>query len=108
MAMRTSPMELQDIVRRLRMNQSIKAIKRETGKHRRVIRRVLELAGQEGWLDAKRELPSEHRLQEVYHEQRDGTDGRGHPLDAHRDQIKGWHREGYSISRYAPVEVAWR
>ena len=90
------------------MNQSIKAIKRETGKHRRVIRRVLELAGQEGWLDAKRELPSEHRLQEVYHEQRDGTDGRGHPLDAHRDQIKGWHREGYSISRYAPVEVAWR
>ena len=45
-------MELQDIVRRLRMKQSIKAIKRETGKHRRVIRRVLELAWQEGWLDA--------------------------------------------------------
>ena len=37
-------MELQDIVRRLRMKQSIKAIKRETGKHRRVIRRVLQLA----------------------------------------------------------------
>ena len=73
-------MELQDIVRRLRMKQSIKAIKRETGKHRRVIRRVLELAGQEGWLDAERELPSEHELQEVYHEQRGGEDGRGHPL----------------------------
>ena len=41
-------MELQDIVRRLRMGQSIKAIKRETGKHRRVIRRVLQLAEQEG------------------------------------------------------------
>ena len=41
-------MELQDIVRRLRMKQSIKAIKRETGKHRRVIRRVLQLAQQEG------------------------------------------------------------
>ena len=37
-------MELQDIVRRLRMKQSIKAIKRETGKHRGVIRRVLQLA----------------------------------------------------------------
>ena len=29
-------MELQDIVHRLRMNQSIKAINRETGKHRPV------------------------------------------------------------------------
>ena len=90
-------MELQDIVRRLRMNQSIKAIKRETGKHRRVIRKVLELAKQEGWLDDKRELPSEHQLQEVYHEQRDGEDSRGHPLDERRDQIKRWHRDGYSF-----------
>ena len=56
-------MELQDIVRRLRMTQSIKAIKRETGKHRRVIRKVLEFAEQEGWLDDERELPSEHQLQ---------------------------------------------
>ena len=47
-------MDLQEIVRRLRMNQSIKAIKRETGKHRSVIRRVRELAEQEGWLDAAR------------------------------------------------------
>ena len=65
-------MELQDIVNRLRMNQSIKAIKRETGKHRSVIRRVLQLAGQE-----------------VYHEQRIGEEGRQHPLDAHREQIEG-------------------
>ena len=72
------------------MKQSIKAIKRETGKHRRVIRRVLELAGQEGWLDAERELPSEHQLQEVYHEQRGGEDSRCHPLDARRDQFEGW------------------
>ena len=76
-------MELQDIVRRLRLDQSIKAIKRETGKHRRVIRKVLELAEQEGWLDAARELPSEHQLQEVYHEHR--GKGRSHPLDERRD-----------------------
>ena len=82
-------MELQDIVNRLRMNQSIKAIKRETGKHRSVIRRVLQLAGQEGWLDEQQELPSEHQLQEVYHEQRIGEEGRQHPLDAHREQIEG-------------------
>ena len=58
-------MELQDIVRRLRMGQSIKAIKRETGKHRRVIRRLLLLAEQEGWLDEQDEVPSEQQLQEV-------------------------------------------
>ena len=69
-------MELQDIVNRLRMNQSIKAIKRETGKHRSVIRRVLQLAEQEGWLDEQQELPSEQQLQEVYHEQRIGEEGR--------------------------------
>ena len=90
-------MELQDIVRRLRMKQSIKAIKRETGKHRRVIRRVLQLAQQEGWLEAERELPSERQLHEVYHEHRGGEDGGHHPLDARRDQIAGWRREGYSF-----------
>ena len=77
-------MELQDVVNRLRMKQSIKAIKRETGKHWRMIRRMLELAEQEGWLDEQQPLPSEHQLQEVYHEQRIGEEGRQHPLDGHR------------------------
>ena len=90
-------MELLDIVRRLRMNQSIRAIKRETGKHRKVIRRVQELAEQEGWLDEQRELPSEHQLQEVYHEQRSGEAGSRHALDGHREQIKEWLGEDYSF-----------
>ena len=52
-------MELQDVVNRLRMKQSIKAIKRETGKHRSVIRRVLQLAEQEGgWMSSKSYRPS--------------------------------------------------
>ena len=90
-------MELQDVVNRLRMKQSIKAIKRETGKHRSVIRRVLQLAEQEGWLDEQQELPTEQQLQEVYHEQRSGEEGRRHPLDAHREQIAGWRKEDYSF-----------
>ena len=90
-------MDLQDVVNRLRMKQSIKAIKRETGKHRRVIRRLLQLAEQEGWLDEQQPLPSEHQLQEVYHEQRIGEEGRQHPLDEHRERIAGWRQEGYSF-----------
>ena len=36
----------------------------------------------------------------MYHEQRDGADGRRHPrhpLDARRDQIEGLRQEGYSF-----------
>ena len=62
-----------------------------------LIRKVLELAEQEGWLEAERELPSEAQLQEVYHEQRAGEEGRSHPLDERRDQIKEWREEGYSF-----------
>ena len=51
MARRTSTRKLQDVVNRLRMKQSIKAIKHETGKHRSMIRRLLLLAEQQGWLD---------------------------------------------------------
>lgn len=89
-------MDLQEIVRRLRMNQSIKAIKRETGKHRSVIRRVRELAEQEGWLDAA-DLPGERQLREVYHEQQQAERGAAHPLDAHRERIDGWLKEHYSF-----------
>ena len=91
-------MDLQEIVRRLRMNQSIKAIKRETGRHRSVIRRVRELAEQEGWLQAA-ELPGERQLRERYHEQQQAERGAAHPLDAHREKIAGWLKlkEPYSF-----------
>ena len=91
-------MDLQEIVRRLRMNQSIKAIKRETGRHRSVIRRVRELAEQEGWLQAA-ELPGERQLRERYHEQQQAERGAAHPLDAHRGKIAGWLelKEPYSF-----------
>jgi len=90
-------MDLQEIVRRLRMNQSSKVIKRETGKHRSVIRsRVRELAEQEGWLDAA-DLPGERQLRERYHEQQQAERGAAHPLDAHRERIDGWLKEHYSF-----------
>ena len=89
-------MDLQEIVRRLRMNQSIKAIKRETGKHRSVIRRARELAEQEGWLDAA-DLPGERQLRERYHESSRPSAAAAHPLDAHREQIDGWLKEHYSF-----------
>ena len=94
-------MELQDIVRRLRMKQSIKAIKRETGKHRRVIRRVLELAGQEGWLDAAGRgaraaigAPTPGGISRAARRRRWPVPP---ALDARRDQIEGWRGDGYSF-----------
>ena len=88
-------MELKEIVRRLKMKQSIKAIKRETGKHRSVIRKVRELAEQEGWLGDD-QLPCEHHLQELYHDQQHAAHGT-HPLDAYREQIAAWLERHYSF-----------
>ena len=89
-------MDLQEIVRRLRMNQSIKAIKRETGKHRSVIRRVRELPSRKAWLDAA-DLPGKRQLRERYHEQQQAERGGAHPLDAHRERIAEWLKEHYSF-----------
>ena len=62
-----------------------------------MIRRILEVAEQEGWLDAAQQLSPEQQLQEAYHEQRAGTDSGRHPLDARRHQIEGWRGDGYSF-----------
>ena len=62
MPRRVLKVELQEIVRRLRLGHSVKAIHRETGLHKTVIRTVLDLAGREGWLSLMSELPSEGEI----------------------------------------------
>ena len=90
-------MSLQDIVRRLRMEQSINAIKRETGKHRTVIRKLKELALMHGWLEPERDLPSEAQLQELYHSGDGVPPTGGHPLETYAQEIEGWLKDHYSF-----------
>ena len=85
--------ELQEILQRLRVGQSIKAIKRELGKHKTVIRRVKRVAEQEGWLAPQVPLPSEHEIQQAYEVGQAEENGSPHPLDGYREQIKQWLAE---------------
>jgi hypothetical protein len=50
MPRRVRTVELQDIVQRLRHGHSVKAIHRETGRHRTLIRAMRDLAAREDWL----------------------------------------------------------
>jgi hypothetical protein len=59
MPRRVTTVELQDIVQRLRMGQGVKAIHKETGRHKTVIRAVRELAVRQDWMNPLKEIPSE-------------------------------------------------
>ena len=62
MPRRRRMVEKLDVIRRLRLNQSIRGIQRETGIHRTSIREIKDLALSKGWLKEKAPLPSEQEL----------------------------------------------
>jgi hypothetical protein len=78
--------ELQDIVQRLRLGQSVKAIHRETGRHKTIIRTLRALAVQERWLEADGELPNEGQLKRLYEEALQISQDNAHPLDAYQER----------------------
>lgn len=88
-------MDIKDIVQRLRKGESIKAIHRELGKHKTVIRKVKRIAEEEGWLDALSPLPPENELRDAYQTAEEGSSP--HPLDAIQEDIKRWLDEDYSF-----------
>ena len=88
-------MLLQDIVRRLKMGQSINAIKSETGRHRTVIRKLKELALEHGWFEPEEELPSEAELQELYHGGHGVSQTGSHVLDPYAREIEDWLKDHY-------------
>jgi transposase len=97
MPRRVCVVELQDIVRRLRLGQSVKAIHRQTGRHKTVVRAVRDLAVDEGWLNPSSELPSEGRISQLYEQTLDASRESVHPLDAYEEQIQEWLRAKYSF-----------
>lgn len=97
MPRRTKVIELQEILYRLRVGQSIKGIKRDLGKHKTVIRRVKHIAEQEGWLDPAEPLASEYDIQRAYEIGEIEENGSPHPLDGYRERIDGWLEEGDSF-----------
>jgi hypothetical protein len=97
MPRRVKTVELQEIVQRLRLGHSVKAIHRETGRHKTVIRAIRDLAVQAGWLDVLKELPSEGEIARMYGEATIGGQDQPHVLDVYESQLKEWVEAKYSF-----------
>ena len=95
MAREKTAVELRDIVQRLKHGHGIKRIRRETGAHRTVIRKLRDIAVHQGWL-VLGTLPSEKEVYDAYHAG-DNPQGTGrHFLEAYRDELKRYVEEGYT------------
>jgi len=87
-----SPMEYRDIIKRLRLGQKIHAIHRETGRCRKFIRKVKNLAQQNDWLSGA-QLPTESMINEAIKSQKKH---KPHPLDKIKDKIEQWVEQNYT------------
>ena len=97
MPRRVHIVELRDIVQRLRLGHSVKAIHRETGRHRTLIRAMRDLAARQDWLTTLKELPSEGEIGRLYQEVCTVSRQQPHPLELYEAQIKGWLESKYSF-----------
>ena len=88
--------EKRDIVRRLQAQQSIRSISSETGMHRVTVRKIREVAETCGWLAPGAELPTEQEIAAFLKATKKRT-GK-HPLDAIREKIEGWVKNGYTYT----------
>jgi transposase len=89
--------ELQDIVKRLRLGHSVKAIHRQTGRHKTVVRAIRDLAAREGWLSAACAVPSEGEIARLYEQTLGASRQAAHPLETYDEQIQEWLRKKYSF-----------
>lgn len=85
--------EKTDIIRRLKLGQSIRSIHKETGIHRTLIRDIKTLAESRDWLNEDTPLPDENELQELLNKPKEIHQ---HPLDTIKDKIKEWVDQEYS------------
>lgn len=85
-----------DVVFRLRAAQSVRAIQRDTGVHRAIIRQLRELAQSRGWLSQGVPPPDEEEVARVLAYDRSSPREISHPLDAFRNDIERWIGEGNS------------
>lgn len=108
-------MELREVVRRLKAGQGIRRVHAETGVHRTIIRALRDTAEAQRWLDPDSPLPSEEEVQRVRRAEVP-AESAAHPLEAFREQIKGWVEAGHSYvvmhqlikDRYACSEATLR
>ncbi len=88
--------QLIEIVRRIRENQSNNCINKETGTHKSVIRKLRDLSNEYSWMDKSKDLPSESEMNLIYNgiiKERQ----KFHPLDDYEKTIKEYIENEYSF-----------
>lgn len=86
--------EIREIIRRLRNKQSIREIRKETGVHRKTIRKVIKLATKHDWLNCLKQLPDDHQISLAWSKP---ASRKSHPLDIWQDDFKRWVEDGTSF-----------
>ena len=96
MPRRRTMTEKREVLRRLRLGQGIRQIKRETGMHRTQIREIKACAEVQGWLSTDVELPSTEVLEHALSSALDNEQS-VHPLDQFKARIEQWRRAELSF-----------
>lgn len=84
-------MEYREILRRLKLKQSIREIHRDTGYSRELIRKVNDLGMEQGWLESSALIDENEIVKHLI-----STKANSHPLDKIKDKIKEWVECGYT------------
>ena len=85
-------MKTKETIKRLRKNETINRIHKETGLHRRTIRKIKVVAQNSGWLDEGTEFPTEAQIQKKYiTKKRDQSH-----IEPFKEKIESWAKKGYS------------
>ncbi len=88
--------QLIEILIRLKKGESIRNICKETGNHRKVIRKVKEISAEKGWLKPSVTLPSESEMDKAYNEP-GKSELKPHILDNHQSDLKRYREEEKSF-----------
>jgi len=86
-------MEKREIIKRLRLKESIRGIQKETGYSRELIREIKKISLENGWLDSK-EIPSENDLNKSFE---NTANKKPHGLDSIKNKILEWLQLGYTF-----------
>jgi transposase len=86
--------EKRDVVRRLRIGHTIRAINKALGMHRTIIRAVKALAEEHGWLNSNEPLPSEEAILQALKERDTSSSSKtAMLLDPIREKLSLWVNE---------------
>lgn len=92
MARKRTMTEYREVVKMITQGQTIRAIQRLTGIHRKTIRVLFRTAAERGW---KENLPDEDAIRTVLYP---GREAKEHRLDAYADSFKRWVDDGVSFT----------